>query len=110
MDEKLRKRRWLQFGLRDLLWAVALAAAVLGWRADRRVYTQPVIFQDMLTQMRGMNKDEVREVWGKPSIMGAPNTILSGHDVWTYGDAIRKNVFIKFDETGHVDWVGAIAR
>jgi hypothetical protein len=75
MHERPIKRSWLQFGLRDLLWAIALAAVVFGWRAERRFYMQPVIFPDMLTQLRGMTKDEVREMLGHPSIEGAPDTM-----------------------------------
>jgi len=35
MDENKPRRRWLSFGTRDLLWAMALLALGLGWWLDR---------------------------------------------------------------------------
>lgn len=35
MDENKSRRRWLSFGIRDLLWAMALLAMGLGWGRER---------------------------------------------------------------------------
>ena len=35
MDENKPRRRWLSFGIRDLLWAMALIGMGLGWWLDR---------------------------------------------------------------------------
>jgi hypothetical protein len=35
MDENKPRRRWLRFGIRDLLWAMALLAMALAWWVDR---------------------------------------------------------------------------
>jgi|GEM_PF-1679712 len=35
MDENKPRRRWLRFGIRDLLWAMALIGMGLGWWLDR---------------------------------------------------------------------------
>jgi hypothetical protein len=36
MDENKPRRRWLSFGIRDLLWAMALVAMGLGWWLDHQ--------------------------------------------------------------------------
>ena len=36
MDENKPRRRWLSFGIRDLLWAMALVGMGLGWWAEYR--------------------------------------------------------------------------
>jgi|GEM_PF-3960025 len=36
MDENQPRRRWLSFGIRDLLWAMALCGALLGWWLEYR--------------------------------------------------------------------------
>jgi hypothetical protein len=33
MDENKPRRRWLSFGIRDLLWAMVVAGVALGWCA-----------------------------------------------------------------------------
>jgi hypothetical protein len=33
--ERTRKRRWWQFGLRDLLWLILVAGLIMGWWMDR---------------------------------------------------------------------------
>jgi hypothetical protein len=36
MDENKPRRRWLSFGIRDLLWAMVVVGLVIGWRQDHR--------------------------------------------------------------------------
>jgi hypothetical protein len=35
MDENKPRRRWLSFGIRDLLWAIVVCGIGLGWWLDR---------------------------------------------------------------------------
>jgi hypothetical protein len=35
MDENKPRRRWLSFGIRDLLWAMVVVGLVIGWWVDR---------------------------------------------------------------------------
>jgi len=36
MDENKPRRRWLSFGIRDLLWAMVVVGLVIGWWLERR--------------------------------------------------------------------------
>jgi hypothetical protein len=36
MDEKKPPRRWLSFGIRDLLWAMVVVGLLIGWWQDRK--------------------------------------------------------------------------
>jgi hypothetical protein len=36
MDEHKPRRRWLSFGIRDLLWAMVVVGLAVGWWLDHR--------------------------------------------------------------------------
>ena len=36
MDENKHRRRWLNFGIRDLLWAMVVVGLGVGWWQDHR--------------------------------------------------------------------------
>jgi hypothetical protein len=40
MDENKPPRRWLSFGIRDLLWAMVVVGMFLAWRFERRTLIQ----------------------------------------------------------------------
>jgi hypothetical protein len=40
MDENKSRRRWLSFGIRDLLWAMVVVGLFLAWRFDSRMLIQ----------------------------------------------------------------------
>ena len=55
MDENKPRRRWLSFGIRDLLWAMALLAMGLGWWVDRSRFEGELRAKDS-AHLRSMSK------------------------------------------------------
>jgi hypothetical protein len=54
MDESKPRRRWLRFGIRDLLWAMVVAGLVIGWWMDHLAVRRQAKFE------AGIHKAEIR--------------------------------------------------
>ena len=51
MDENKPRRRWLSFGIRDLLWAMVVVGLGIGWWADRQKLNR---YRDALLKLRAI--------------------------------------------------------
>jgi hypothetical protein len=64
MDGNKLRRRWLSFGIRDLIWSMVVVGLAIGWWQDRQTLGS---YRDALLTLRNLGLD-IGSILNSPSL------------------------------------------
>jgi hypothetical protein len=73
MDESKPRRRWLSFGIRDLLWAMVVVGLAIGWWTEKRFSDFERERYEAVCRMLQVTVDDLASCAERDCYRGLPN-------------------------------------